>query len=210
MQKPLGNALVPYGTPLHVSELFLQLLKLVFQDLPEGHPYRYLPDDFENSGVAFDVSFNKKANIYGKRPIIVVSRGPQSTSPIMIGDFAGANLPDFVKRGSGVLSSSVNVIIGSRSKPDVEIISQYIFSYAMTCRTHLPKMLGIHMATNVSLSDVNRADDDDEFFQANLSFQFVMQYLWTQTEQLERLAKIMLRINEPEPNRKSVKEQEGA
>ena len=196
MQKPLGNALIPYGTPLHVTELVLQLLKLVFQDFPEDHPYRYDPDDYENTGVAFDVVFNKKSKIYGKRPIIVVNRGPQTTDPAMIGDFAGADLMNYIKRGSGLLSSSVNILVGSRSKPDVEIISQHIFSYLMTCRTHLPRLTGVHMAMNISLSDVSRADDDDEFFQSSITLSYVMQYLWTQTEVLDKLNSIIMSFND--------------
>ena len=33
--RPLGNPLIPYDTPLHVTELLLQILKITFEDLPE-------------------------------------------------------------------------------------------------------------------------------------------------------------------------------
>lgn len=32
--RPIGNPIIPYDTPLHVMELFLQILKLTFEELP--------------------------------------------------------------------------------------------------------------------------------------------------------------------------------
>ena len=50
--RPIGNPIIPYDTPLHVMELFLQILKITFEELPEDYPYRYVRDDFDKSGVA--------------------------------------------------------------------------------------------------------------------------------------------------------------
>lgn len=179
-ERPLGNILVPYGTPYHVTELFLQLLKITFSELPEGHPYRYISDDFEKSGIAFDVSLNKESEIYGKRPLIVVSRGSQSTTPQMVGDMAHVKLPVHEKFGSGLTSASVNVQVVSRTKAEVEILGQYVFGMIMMCRTHMPKLLGIHMVESVALSEVDKFEDDDTMFLSQLSFQYTSQYKWAQ------------------------------
>lgn len=79
--RPIGNPIIPYDTPLHVMELFLQILKLTFEELPEDYPYRYVRDDFDKSGVAFDVALNKDSEVYGKKPLVVVSRGMQGAGP---------------------------------------------------------------------------------------------------------------------------------
>lgn len=179
-QRPLGNILVPYGTPYHVTELFLQLLKITFSELPEDHPYRFIPDDYEKSGVAFDVSLNKESEIYGKRPIIVVARGSQNTSPNTVGDLAHVNLPRHGKFGSNLAAGSINVQIASCTKAEVEILGQYVFGLVMMCRTHMPKLLGIHMMQSAVLSEVDKFEDDDTMFVAQMSMQYVSQYIWTQ------------------------------
>ena len=179
-QRPLGNILVPYGTPYHVTELFLQLLKITFSELPEDHPYRFIADDYEKSGVAFDVSLNKESEIYGKRPIIVVSRSSQSSSPNMVGDLAHGNLPKHDKFGSNLVTSGITVQISSRTKAEVEILGQYVFGLVMMCRTHMPRLLGIHMVDSVALSEVDKFEDDDTMFVAQLSVQYSTQYIWSQ------------------------------
>lgn len=181
MRYPLGSPLIPYGTPLHVTELFLQVLKTTFADFPEDYPYRYIPGDYTASGVAFDVALNKDSNIYGKKPLIVVSRGAQTTSPQVIGDIAHVNLPRNVKFGTGLVSSSVNVAVSSRVKAEAEIVAQLVFGTMMLCRTHMPQLLGIHMVDAIQLTDVNRMDEDDAMFVANAMFQYTTQYVWKQT-----------------------------
>lgn len=79
--RPLGNPIIPYDTPLHVVELFLQLLKITFEELPEDYPYRYVRDDFNKSGVAFDVALNKDSEGYGKKPLVVVCAACKGPGP---------------------------------------------------------------------------------------------------------------------------------
>ncbi len=178
---PLGNALIPYGTPLHITELFLQILKLTFADFPENHPYRYIPDDFERSGIAFDVSLNKEGGIYGKKPLVVVSRGAQNMSPNFLGDMATSQPQISFQRGSNLYAASVNLQILSRVKAEVEIIGQLIFSMVMLCRTHFPSQTGMHMLQAGILSEVTRMDGDDAMFICQGSFNYVGQYIWTQS-----------------------------
>ena len=55
-QKPLGNTLTPQGTPMHVAQAFIALQRQCFSDLPEEHPFRFVPDDFERTGNGKSVS----------------------------------------------------------------------------------------------------------------------------------------------------------
>lgn len=182
LKRPLGNIFVPYGTPYHVTELFMQVLKITFQNLPEDHPFRYVPDDFEASGVAFDVSLNKESGIRGRKPIVVVSRGTQSTSPQMVGDLAHVRLPVHDKFGSTLAISSINVQVTSLAKAEVEILGQYIFGLAMMCRTHMPALLGVHMVDSITMSEVDKMEDDDSVFVSQIAIQYSTQYKWRQEE----------------------------
>lgn len=177
---PLGNPLVPYGTPLHVTELFLRILKMTFAEFPEDHPFRFREDNFELSGIAFDVALNKESGIYGKKPLVIVSRGMQQASPTMIGDMAQARIPTGVAKGSGLYNSSIDIRILSRIKAEVEIVGQYIFSFLMLCRTHLPGYLGLHMVQSITLSDVSKMEDDDAMFIAQGNLAYIGQYIWNQ------------------------------
>lgn len=179
-KRPVGNILVPYGTPYHVTELFLQILKITFAELPDNHPYKYIADDFEKSGIAFDVALNKESEIYGRKPLVVVSRGAQSANITSVGDLAALNLPNNAKSGSNVASGAVNVSILSKSKAESEIVGQYIFGLVMMCRTHMPRLLGIHMVHSVTLSETSRYEDDDAMFLTQLFFQYQTQYKWDQ------------------------------
>ena len=178
---PIGNELVPYVSPLHVVELFLRLLKLYFSDMPEDFPYRFVDGDFEKSGIAFDVALNKESEIYGRKPLVVVSRGSQNSVPMDIGDYAHGHFPSNFKAGSNVYTGMINLQILSKTKAEVEIIGQHIFSLLMLRRTHMPKLLGIHMVQSVLLSEVTKMEDDDTMFIAQGGFSFMGQYVWTQT-----------------------------
>lgn len=177
---PLGNSLVPYGTPLHVTELFLRVLKMTFSEFPKDHPCYFNADDFEQSGIAFDVALNKESGVYGKKPLVVVRRGTQQCSPTIIGDMAAAHIPSGNARGSNIYSSSIELSIVSRLKAEVEIIGQHIFSYMMLCRTHFPGLLGIHMVQSAMLSEVTRMEDDDVMFISQGSMAYIGQYIWHQ------------------------------
>lgn len=193
--RPIGNPIIPYDTPLHVVELFLQILKITFEELPEDYPYRYVRDDFDQSGVAFDVALNKDSEVYGKKPLVVVSRGMQGAGPTVVGDLAHVNLPTHLKTGSNLVTSSINIQVVSKTKAEVEIIAQHIFSLMLMCRTHMPKLLGIHMVDSISLSEVTKMEDDDTIFHAQMNFSYSIQYKWTQETKNEVLRGIATKIS---------------
>ena len=95
----------------------------------------------------------------------------------MVGDLAHGNLPRHGKFGSNLAGSSINVQIASRTKAEVEILGQYVFGLVMMCRTHMPGILGIHIVDAVVLSDVDKFEDDDTMFLAQLSVQYSTQYI---------------------------------
>lgn len=193
--RPLGNPLIPYDTPLHVTELLLQILKITFEDLPEDYPYRYVRDDFDKSGVAFDVALNKDSEVYGRKPLVVVSRGMQGAGPTVVGDLAHVNLPTHAKAGSNLVTSSVNIQVVSKTKAEVEIVAQHIFSLLLMCRTHMPKLLGIHMVNSLSLSEVTKMEDDDTVFHTQISLDYSIQYKWSQETKNEVLRSIAMRLS---------------
>lgn len=175
---PLGNPLVPYGTPLHITELFLRLLKMTFAEFPEGHPLRYNPDDYEKSGIAFDVSLNKESGIYGKKPLVVVRRGSQQCANIVLGDTASVHVPTSNGHGSNTYVSTIEIQILSRVKAEAEIIGQYVFNFMLFARTHFPALTGLHMVQNIMLSEVSRMEDDDAMFTSSATFAYTGQYIW--------------------------------
>ena len=193
--RPLGNPLIPYDTPLHVTELLLQILKITFEDLPEDYPYRFVRDDFDSSGIAFDVALNKDSEVYGRKPLVVVSRGMQGAGPTVVGDLVHVNLPTHAKAGSNLVTSSVNIQVVSKTKAEVEIVAQHIFSLLLMCRTHMPKLLGIHMVNSLSLSEVTKMEDDDTVFHTQISLDYSIQYKWSQETKNEVLRGIATKIS---------------
>ena len=191
---PIGNSIIPYGTPLHVTELFLRLLKVVFSELPEQYPYRFVDGDYEASSIDFDVALNKESEIYGVKPIVVVSRGAQSSTPMDIGDYAHGSLPTNFKMGSNLYVASLNYQIVSKTKAEVEIIGQIIFSLLMLRRTHMPKLLGIHNVQSIMLSEVGKMEDDDTMFTAQGGFSYAGQYIWTQTTEEPVLSGVDVKV----------------
>lgn len=177
---PVGNPLVPYGTPLHVTELFLQVLKMTFEDFPEDHPLRYIENDFENSGIAFDVSLNRESEIYGKKPMIIVSRGMQTATSHMLGDLAGMHMPSAGRTKSNLYGASINAQILGRVKAEVEIIGQYVFNLLMFWKTRLPGTLGVHSVDSITLTEVNKMEDDDAMYVCQAQMNFLGQYIWRQ------------------------------
>lgn len=182
---PRGSSLIPYGSPLHVTELVLLMLKQTFAEFPEDYPYRFVPGNFEASGIAFDVPYNKDSEIFGKKPIIVVSRGAQSTAPVAISDRASQDYKTRDKVGSTLIRSSVNVRITSKAKAEVEVLSQLVFHLLMYFRVHLPRYLGVHMASDVMLSEVRQMEDDDEIFTTELTCSYTTQPKWDDKNLLE-------------------------
>lgn len=174
---PIGHTLVPYGSPLHVSELFLQILKIHFGEFPEGHPFRYT-DDFETSGIAFDIALNKESGIYGVKPLVVLSRGNQTSDITILGDLGAAKPMLMRKACAGMYACSQNFNILSKSRPEVEIIGEIIYSLIMFRRVNLPSFLNLHMIQNLTLSEAARMEDDDAMFMVQGAFSYLGQYIW--------------------------------
>ncbi len=195
---PIGNPLIPYGTPLHITELFLRVLKMTFAEFPEDHPLYFKDGDFEKSRIAFDVALNKESGIYGKKPLVVVNRGLQQYSPTMIGDMAQSHLPTGRSKGSGLYGASIDIRIVSRIKAEVELIGQYVFSFLMLCRTHLPGYLGLHMVNSITLSDVTKMEDDDAMFFAQGNMMYTGQYIWNQGRNDPLLKSVQVAISKME------------
>lgn len=195
---PRGNPLVPYGTPLHVAELVLALLRLTFAALPEDHPYRFT-DDYATTGILFDTTYNKDSGAFGIKPLVVVSRGGQSTAPIMTGDMAALSKALERKIGSTLVSASVDIQVRGRAKAETEIVGQLVFGMLTACRTLMPELAGVHMVENLSLSPSIRDDRDDAQFVARLSLTYSMQYAWQWTLPAELLRVIGLSINKDVP-----------
>lgn len=195
---PRGNPLVPYGTPLHVAELVLALLRLTFAALPEDHPYRFT-DDYATTGILFDTTYNKDSGAFGVKPLVIVSRGGQSTAPIMTGDMAALSKALECKIGSTLVSASVDIQVRGRAKAETEIVGQLVFGMLTACRTLLPELAGVHMVENLSLSPSIRDDRDDAQFVARLSLNYSMQYAWQWTLPAELLRVLGLSINEDIP-----------
>lgn len=191
---PRGNPLVPYGTPLHVAELTLALLRATFAALPEEHPYRFT-DNYATTGILFDTSYNKDSGAFGIKPLVVVSRGGQSTAPIMTGDMATLSKALERKAGTTLVSASLDIQVRGRAKAETEIVGQHVFGMLAACRTLLPELAGVHMAENLSLSPVVRDDQDDAQFVARLSLSYVMQYRWSAVFPVEPLRAVGLAVN---------------
>lgn len=192
--RPIGNALVPYGTPLHVTEILLLILKVTFEGFPEASPYHFCGDDFEKTGILFDVTLNKHSGIWGKKPLVVVSRGTQNSSIVATGDAARLNIPMHSRTGSTLIESSADIKVVSKAKAETEIIGQHIFGTLMMARTILPQLCGVHMVQAVTLSPVSKFEQDDECFMLQASIVYTMQYAWSHTTPVILLDKLQTSI----------------
>lgn len=176
--KPLGSHIIPYGTPLHIRDLVITLLRWQFERFPETYPYRYLPNDYENTHVTFDVEYNKDSENYGKKPLVIVSHGNQTTNPVVVGDLAAKVTRLGMARGSTLVFSDISAKVISKIKLEAEVIGQTIFGIFLSYRTILPSVLGIQDISSVSMAPATRFDQDDEMYACQVSMAFCMQYKW--------------------------------
>lgn len=180
---------------MHVRDLVLMLLREQFRTFPETFPYRYVPDDYLNTKVTFDVSYNKDAENYGNKPLIVVEREAQTTSPVVVGDLAASFPKVSFARGSTLVNSAITVKVISRIHAEVDIIGQTIFNIMLSYRTALPGVLGIHNIPSITLSGITRFEQDTMMFIAQIDMPFSMQYKWKATRTAEILQSIILGPN---------------
>lgn len=176
--KPIGSRLLPYGTPLHVRDLVLSLLRWQFEHFPEEYPYRFVPDDYHATHIIFDTIYNKDSEVYGKKPIVIIARDVQSTSPAVVGDLGTKYLPTGNARGSTLVGSDISAKVISKIAMESEIIGQTIFNIFLSYRTILPSVLGIHNISDVSLTPISRFEQDTDMYVCQVDMRFSMQYKW--------------------------------
>lgn len=191
---PVGSQLVPYESPAHVTDLVLVMIKELFRSLPEGHPYRFT-DDFNTTGVLVDTSYNKASEIWGKKPIITVSRGMQNAGVLMTGDMATMNMQLQSHMASNLVSASTEIHVVSKSRAETEIIAERVFSALMMLRTHGKRLLGVHMVNNISMANPQPLEQDDQCYDVSISMQYYMQYKWEDVIPVTLLQSIGMHVN---------------
>lgn len=183
---PSGHKYTPAHTPYHVAQLSVALLKATLHTAgDDNYPFRYDPD-FKLSGVAVDTIYNREAKLIGKKPTVVVSRGPINASPISMGDHAQPDHPRPRSIKSTLVNSSVDYRIIGRTYSECDILSNEIFNFITSCRTLFPKIFNIHQVSNTALSPVMQAEHDDQTYVSSASFSYLMQYRWVHID-VERL-----------------------
>ena len=170
------------------------LLKTVFARLPEDHPYHFC-NDMDRTGIVFDVAFNKAAGIWGKKPVVTVTRGSQSFGVLDLGDLSTRSLAMGSRNASNMVESSTDIRVVSKSKAETEIISERIFSSLMMMRTLLPELCGVHMVSSVSMSPAQQFEQDDTCYEVDITMQFSMQYKWEHATPVELLKGVKIGID---------------
>lgn len=153
-------------------------LKMIFADLPEDHPYHFDPENYEKTGLLIDTAYNKSSGIWGKKPIITVARGSQTTDVQMLGDMTTRNMTLASRKASNIVGSTVDIRVVSPLKDEAEIISERVFCSLMMLRTLLPELCGVHYVSNISMSPAQQLEQDDVCYEVDLTMQFSMQYKW--------------------------------
>lgn len=191
---PVGNKILPKCTPLHVTDLVRLIIKetLASQD-PTKFPFVFT-DDYATSNVAIDSVFNKESEAYGKKPIIIISRGGQMGSPIVIGDLATMNIKTGNSRDTTMVRSSVEIKVLAKKPKEVDILSQHIFNTLVMSRTMLTGLLGVTMVDSVSMSQVSQLEQDDHMYFTAITMPYQMQYSWTNIIPQNILASILIYV----------------
>ena len=191
---PVGNKILPKCTPLHVTDLVRLIIKetLASQD-PTKFPFVFT-DDYATSNVAIDSVFNKESEAYGKKPIIIISRGGQMGSPIVIGDLATMNIKTGNSRDTTMVRSSVEIKVLAKKPKEVDILSQHIFNTLVMSRTMLTGLLGVTMVDSVSMSQVSQLEQDDHMYFTAITMPYQMQYSWTNIIPQNVLASILIYV----------------
>ena len=186
---PTGHQLIQPFTPLHVTNLFLLMLKDTFSSVPESinYPFKFSPD-YNETGILIDTVYNRESNIHGK-PYLVVGRGPVNTQPIVLGDrymdnYTGTIPPlddahkVFHKFQTTQLHSSLTIKVISKHSAEVDILSNEIFSFLTTTRTALTKHAPIQFTSSINLSEISKFEQDDTMFYCVAGMQYTLQYKW--------------------------------
>lgn len=196
MTLPIGHNHIPYGTPLHVTQLALALLKAAFAEMGgEDYAYRY-QNDFDATGIVIDTVFNKDSGVYGKKPQLVVARGGISPQQVSLGDRADKSVKTTNEVQTSLIQSSLEIRVLSKSSLEVDILGNEVFNFLLMCRGLFPKMLGVHIANHPNLSAVSQTEQDDTLYVCTASLQYSMQYKWLVLPPQELLKGIDFYIND--------------
>lgn len=196
MSNPVGNQFTPRTTPLHVYQLVLLLLKEMFRDLEDGHPLKY-SDDPSQSRIAFDTIFNKDSDVYGTKPLVVVSRGDINSSPTVLGDMGVQHPSTMNSYRMGIVGSSTIIKIICGNSGQVDLLSNEIFNALMTIRVFIPSLTSVSTVTGVSLSPIAPYEEEDHLYYCVATMQYVMQYKWTDIIPQNLLNQINLYLTHP-------------
>lgn len=176
---PTGNKLTPACTPLHVYKLVYLILQDVFRSQdPAKWPFT-LTDDFATTKVGFDTVYNRTSQFYGLKPLVIVTRGPQSTTPLVLSDRAATHIKTMNTMGTSVVRSSVEIKVISKEPEEADIIGQHIFNVLQFCRVKLAQMLGIVAVDSISMSHVSVIEQEDHMYFVAVSMAYQIQYKWT-------------------------------
>jgi len=194
---PVGHKTTPRTTPLHVYQLVMQLLKITFKHISEDEtfPFTYT-DDPRTTGLSLDTTFSKESPNYGVRPLVIVSRGSISTQPVSLGDMAEASLGRTLQSKTTMVQSNVTIKTLSKKSGEVDLLSNIIYGFLVSCRTVLPALTSIHQIRGVDMSPVAPLEGDDHMFYTQASIGYVMQYHWTWDITPVLLSEIGLHIND--------------
>jgi hypothetical protein len=196
MTLPVGSSLTPYSTPMHVYQLVLQLLRETFATMGgDDYPFRYTPD-FETTRILVDTIYNKDSEAFGKKPLLVVSRGGIGMAPTVIGDRGTMNLRTSAGTYTTLVSSSVNVKVIGRTQATTDILANEVFNFLTTCRTLLPRLTAVHTVQGINLSEIGPLEQDDSLFVCIASLNYAMQYRWVQIDPVLLLKGIDFYVNE--------------
>lgn len=188
--RPVGHKYTPKHTPYHVVELTLALLKSTFSTVgDEDYPFKY-SDDLDKSGIAIDTVYNPQARIIGQKPTIAIARGQISSGQIALGDVNEMAFPQEKYTKSNYIQSSLQLRMSTRTYAECELFSNEVFNFLITCRTMLPKVVGLQNISSVSLSPVSQSEQDDKIYVSTASLQYTMQYNWLHIEPEEVLEKV--------------------
>lgn len=193
--RPIGNTLIPVGTPLHVTNLVTVLLKATFATLGSpDYPFRYT-DDIHTTGLMVDSVFNKDSEYWGKKPFVIVSGGDISNTVLATGDIGGIGKHTQNKSKTSMINSSVNFHIASKLNGEVDILRNEIFNFLTTCRTLLPQLTGLHNVNNTAVSPVGQFEQDGPTYFSNGLLAYTIQYKWSDTIPQNILKSVQLNEN---------------
>lgn len=194
-QFPVGNKLTPTATPLHISQLVYQILRYTFAAQIDSYPFKW-NEDINLTGVVFDTVFNKEAEIYGTKPIIICSCGPIMSAPIVTGDRAYGDVSSGDTYKVTMVNSSVMIDVISRAHAEVEILKNEVFNCLVAIRTVIPSFTNVTMITNITADKTRKFELDENMYIGPIGFSYTMQYAWSHVVAKNILAGMDIILND--------------